>query len=132
VTEGLGEEQDVALSLVDSDPVAVSADADETFAFADAGQTVNDGPTAGTDQSSPETGTLSADGQAPIAMQGDDTFLFTEESVADTPTADAGTDLSVPGDELDALPSTPSAEEAQVQAASNDNTSAADDPFLVA
>ena len=102
--------------------------------FVDAGETVNDGPTAGTEQSSPDAGTLSTDGQAPIVMQGDDTFLFTatEESIADTPTPDAGTDLSVPGDELDALPSTLSAEEAQVQAASNDNTSSADDPWLVA
>ena len=67
-------------------------------------------------------------------MQDDDAFLFTatEETVAGTPAPDAGTDLSVPGDELDALASTLSAEEAQVQAASNDNTSSAEDPFLVA
>ena len=132
-TEGVVEESDVALSPADSDPVAASADANDTFVFVEAGE-VSDGSIGGTEQSSPEAGTLSVDGQAPIVVQDDDAFLFTatEETVADTPTPDAGTDLSVPGDELDALPSTLSAEEAQVQAASNDNTSAADDPFLVA
>ena len=67
-------------------------------------------------------------------MQDGDTFLFTatEEPVADAPVPEAGADPSAVDDELDALPSALSTEEAPVQPASNDNTSSSDDPWLVA
>ena len=128
------EESDVALSPVDSDPVAVP----QTRTILSCSLTLVKRLTMDLQLAPskvlPTAGTLSTDGQAPIVMQGDDTFLFTatEEPVADTPTPDAGADLSVPGDEIDALPSTLSSAEVLVEPAGNDNTSSSDDPWLVA